>query len=185
MALVSTRIHRRRNRAINHIEPLANKWHEKLSNHKESLKIKYLPGSNLIGKEEELTWRLNIEEQLKLQRSDEERLGRCKVGPHRDEINFLINNAGARRFGSSGQQRTLILALKLAELELVTQSYGEPPLLLLDDVLAELDQTRQILLLEAVGKEHQCLVTATHLESFEGEWIKNSQILEAEKLKKN
>ena len=63
-----------------------------------------------------------------------------------------------------------MLGLKLAELELVTQLCGEPPLLLLDDVLAELDPTRQQLLLEAVGESHQCLVSATHLEGFGGGW---------------
>ena len=185
MALVSTRIHRRRNRAINYLQPIARKWHKTLSNGKEQLDLKYLPGSSLEGEEEELSWRLSIENQLKSQREEEARLGRCKIGPHRDEINFLLNNAAARRFGSSGQQRTLILSLKLAELELVTNSYGEPPLLLLDDVLAELDPSRQLLLLEAVGKDHQCLVTATHLESFEGEWIKSSQILQAENLQQS
>ena len=82
----------------------------------------------------------------------------------------------------SGQQRTVVLALKLAELELIDELYGEPPLLLLDDVLAELDPTRQLLLLEAVGEKHQCLITATHLSSFEGDWITNSQIIEANKL---
>ena len=70
-----------------------------------------------------------------------------------------------------------MLGLKLAELELVTQLFGEAPLLLLDDVLAELDPTRQHLLLEAVGQEHQCLVSATHLSGFEGGWREHSQIL--------
>ena len=185
MALVSTRIHRRRSRAISYLQPLASNWHQTLSNGKEKLDLQYLPGSHLEGEEEELSWRLAIEDQLKKQRDEEVKIGRCKVGPHRDEITFLLNDAAARQFGSSGQQRTLILSLKLAELELVTNSYGQPPLLLLDDVLAELDQTRQLLLLEAVGKEHQCLVTATHLESFQGEWIKSSQILQAENLQQN
>ena len=107
----------------------------------------------------------------------EERLGSCRVGPHRDEVALLLGGTPARRFGSAGQQRSLVLGLKLAELELVTQLFGEPPLLLLDDVLAELDPTRQHLLLEAVGQEHQCLVSATHLNGFEGGWREHSQIL--------
>ena len=76
-----------------------------------------------------------------------------------------------------------MLGLKLAELELVTQLCGEPPLLLLDDVLAELDPTRQQLLLEAVGESHQCLVSATHLEGFGGGWQQQAQILGARDLR--
>ena len=92
------------------------------------------------------------------------------MGPHRDEVAMLLGEEPARRFGSAGQQRTLVLALKLAELELVQQLWGEPPLLLLDDVLAELDPRRQELLLEMVGTGHQCLVSATHLASFSDTW---------------
>ena len=75
------------------------------------------------------------------------------------------------------------MALKLAELELIEELFGEPPILLLDDVLAELDQTRQLLLLDAVGEAHQCLVSATHLDAFEGNWQRQSQIVEAKLLK--
>ena len=147
-----------------------------------NLQLSYLPGSLLDGEEKEESWRLSIEQQLLAQRPNEERLGRCKVGPHRDEVDLLLNGTPARRFGSAGQQRTLVLSLKLAELELVEELFGEPPILLLDDVLAELDPVRQLLLLEAVGDAHQCLVSATHLESFEGDWQKYSQVVEVELL---
>ncbi len=177
MALVSTRIHRRRQRALRHLEPLAARWQTHLSKGVEKLRLSYCPGCQLEGEEAEEPWRLGIEKQLKLERPQEERLGICKIGPHRDEVGLLLNDVEARRFGSAGQQRTVVLALKLAELELVGQIYGQPPVLLLDDVLAELDPTRQLLLLEAVGEDHQCLVTATHLGAFEGEWHRHSQIL--------
>ncbi|MCH2565429.1 MAG: DNA replication/repair protein RecF, partial [Prochlorococcus sp. ALOHA_A2.0_51] len=179
MALVSTRIHRRRSRALARLEPLAARWQETLSKHKERLRLDYQPGSQLEGEEAEEPWRLAIETQLLGQRSEEERLGSCRIGPHRDEVRLLLNDSEARRFGSAGQQRTVVLALKLAELELVGELCGEPPLLLLDDVLAELDPGRQLLLLEAVGEKHQCLVSATHLEGFQDEWQQRSQIIEA------
>ncbi|WP_241434043.1 MULTISPECIES: DNA replication/repair protein RecF [unclassified Prochlorococcus] len=178
MALVSTRIHRRRKRALNHLQPLAAKWQKRLSKGQELLELQYLPGSILEGDEKELDWRLSIEKQLAKQRDDEERLGVCKVGPHRDEVVFLLNSAPARKFGSAGQQRTLVLALKLAELELVGSIYQDLPILVLDDVFAELDPMRQFLLLEGVGEDHQCLISATHLDAFEGNWKKQSQILE-------
>ena len=174
MALVSTRIHRRRLRALARLEPLAAVWQERLSEGREHLQLCYTPGSALIGEEQEESWRLAIEQQLRDQRSEEERLGSCRVGPHRDEIEMRINGTAARRFGSSGQQRTLVLALKMAELQLVGELCGAPPLLLLDDVLAELDPTRQLALLEAVGENHQCLVSATHLDAFEGGWRQQS-----------
>ncbi|MFP3422412.1 DNA replication and repair protein RecF, partial [Bacillus sp. SIMBA_161] len=87
------------------------------------------------------------------------------VGPHRDEVAFRINETPARSYGSQGQQRTLVLALKLAELELIETVVGEPPLLLLDDVLAELDLDRQNQLLSAIEDRFQTLITTTHLNS--------------------
>ena len=178
MALVSTRIHRRRSRAIRHLMPLASLWQKRLSNDQEDLQIDYLPGSELVVQEDEFAWRISIENQLLAQRHEEERLGSCRIGPHRDEILFSINGVPARRFASAGQQRTLVLALKMAELELIGKLFGESPILLLDDVLAELDPHRQLLLLESVGEKHQCLISATHLEAFEGDWQKHSQVME-------
>ena len=177
MALVSTRIHRRRQRALQRLQPIAQHWQAYLSAGTEALELRYQPGSRLEEEEAEEPWRLSIEEQLRAQRSEEERLGSCRVGPHRDEVGLMLGGTPARRFGSAGQQRSLVLGLKLAELELVTQLFGEPPLLLLDDVLAELDPSRQRLLLDAVGNDHQCLVSATHLDGFDAGWRAQSQIL--------
>ena len=183
MALISTRIHRRRRRALQRLEPIAQHWQSHLSSGKELLQLHYQPGSRLDGEEAEEPWRLAIEEQLRNQREDEERLGNCRIGPHRDEINMVLGETPARRFGSAGQQRSLVLGLKLAELELVKELCGEPPLLLLDDVLAELDPIRQQLLLEAVGNDHQCLISATHLDGFHGGWRQEAQILGENELK--
>ena len=177
MALVSTRIHRRRQRALQRLQPIAQRWQAYLSAGTEALELRYQPGSRLEEEEAEEPWRLSIEEQLRAQRSEEERLGSCRVGPHRDEVGLMLGGTPARRFGSAGQQRSLVLGLKLAELELVTQLFGEPPLLLLDDVLAELDPSRQRLLLDAVGNDHQCLVSATHLDGFDAGWRAQSQML--------
>ena len=178
MALVSTRIHRRRRRVLNRLLPIASSWQQHLSNSKETLNIVYIPGSKLEGEESERIWRESIERQLLEMRPEEEVTGNCRIGPHRDDVQFLLNEVDARRFGSAGQQRTIVLALKLAELELIKTLYGKSPILLLDDVLAELDPNRQILLLEAVGQKHQCLISATHMESFEGEWARNSQLMQ-------
>jgi DNA replication and repair protein RecF len=180
MALVGTRLHRRRGRALERLEPLAQLWQERLGGGKEVLELLYRSGTRLeaeaTGTGEEV-WRSALLDQLLQQRSEEERLGQCLVGPHRDEIELLLGGAPARRYGSAGQQRTLVLALKLAELDVVHAVVGEPPLLLLDDVFAELDPRRQNLLLEAVGNGHQCLVSATHLECFNGGWRSDAQVV--------
>ena len=177
MALVGTRLHRRRWRALRRLEPLAAAWHACLSGGREQLELSYRSGSTPPDHDSEADWCQSLSEQLLLQRANEWRLGQCSVGPHRDEIALLLGGQPARRYGSAGQQRTLVLALKLAELDLVQQVVGEPPLLLLDDVLAELDPTRQQLLLEAVGQGHQCLVSATHLDAFSGGWRQASQLV--------
>ncbi len=177
MALIGTRLHRRRHRAVARLEPLAAGWQHRLSGGRDALRLVYRPGSQLGEPEAEEPWRQALSEQLLAQRAEEQRLGSCSVGPHRDEVELLLGDQAARRYGSAGQQRTLVLALKLAELELVEQVVGEPPLLLLDDVLAELDPTRQQQLLEAVGEGHQCLVSATHLEAFSGGWRRRCQVV--------
>ena len=177
MAVIGTRLHRRRARALRRLEPLASAWQQRLSGGRELLELAYQSGTKLEGVEAEEPWRAALQEQLAAQRSEEWRLGQCSVGPHRDEVGLLLGGQPARRYGSAGQQRTLVLALKLAELELVGEVIGEPPLLLLDGVLAELDPGRQHLLLEAVGEGHQCLVSATHLEAFKGGWRQDSQVI--------
>jgi DNA replication and repair protein RecF len=178
MALIGTRLHRRRLRGVGGLQPPGAAWQERLSGGREQLLLRYQPGSVLEGEEAEAPWRDALLEQLHRQRPEELRLGQCSVGPHRDEIALELGGQPARRYGSAGQQRTLVLALKLAELELVRQLWGEPPLL--DDVLAELDPGRQQLLLEAVGEGHQCLVSATHLGAFSGGWHQRSQVVTVE-----
>ena len=181
MALVGTRLHRRRYRALQRLQPLAALWQERLGGGGERLSLLYRSGTVLDPEPEEARqeelWRQALEEQLRQQRPEETRLGSCQVGPQRDEIELQLAEQPARRYGSAGQQRTLVLALKLAELELVGRVVGHPPLLLLDDVLAELDPERQQLLLEAVGEGHQCLVSATHLGAFRGGWTRAAQVV--------
>lgn len=180
MAVIGTRLHRRRHRALQRLEPLAAAWQSRLSGGREQLRLAYRSGTQLQGPDAEEPWRQALASQLLAQRAEERRLGQCGAGPHRDEVELLLSEQPARRYGSAGQQRSLVLALKLAELELVQQVVGQPPLLLLDDVLAELDTQRQGLLLEAVGEGHQCLVSTTHLDAFSGGWRQHCQVIRME-----
>ena len=85
------------------------------------------------------------------------------VGPHRDDIAFFINQMDAN-FGSQGQHRSLVLSLKLAEIKLIESITKETPILLLDDVMSELDNNRQLKLLETISQDIQTFITTTTLE---------------------
>ena len=179
MSLISTRIFRRRRRALIKIKPYVEYWHNHLSKSKEQIGLNYLPSIENISQEEEEEEFISrkIQEQLFSQRSIEALTGKCNLGPHRDDIEFLINDISVRKYGSSGQQRTFILALKMAELDLLRNTLNIPPILILDDVLAELDITRQNLLLNSVGKESQCIISATHLDKFNKAFLDSSQMI--------
>lgn len=111
--------------------------------------------------EEEIAARLLHE--LEYARERDLRLGFTSVGPHRDDVRIMIDGQEARGFCSQGQARTAALALKLAETEIFKQLAGEPPILILDDVLSELDLPRRKKLLGRVAGL-QCILTCTHAE---------------------
>ena len=98
------------------------------------------------------------------------------VGPHRDDVSFFINGIEAKKFASQGQQRTVVLSLKLAELELIKQKIDDTPVLLLDDVLAELDNIRQNYLLNAIGDNIQTIITSVDTLHFDDEYLKDVEI---------
>ena len=183
LAVAGTRVIRRRDRVLERLVPLAKVWHESISGNTELLDIIYQPNVNL----ELPNYSLSITPPEKIQQAffdkirtraiAEKQQGISLVGPHRDDVIFSINQTPARSYGSSGQQRTLVLALKLAELQLIEEVVKEPPLLLLDDVLAELDINRQNQLLDAIQDRFQTLITTTHLGAFDAQWLKHTQIL--------
>jgi DNA replication and repair protein RecF len=176
LAAIGARVIRRRSRVIDRIAPLAQAWHQSISNSAEQLEIRYLPNVEGGGDDAAAVQEAFLEK-VKLRAIAEQHQGTTLVGPHRDEVEFTINQTPARQYGSQGQQRTLVLALKLAELKLIETVVGEPPLLLLDDVLAELDLTRQNKLLETIQDRFQTLITTTHLGAFDSLWLRSSQIL--------
>jgi DNA replication and repair protein RecF len=96
--------------------------------------------------------------------------GMSLIGPHRDELRFLSGGRDLRAYGSRGQQRTAALALKLAEVAVMSAQLGEPPLLLLDDVMSELDGARRSALLALLANATQAIVTATDWEDFSPEF---------------
>lgn len=129
--------------------------HDKLSGHKEQLRLVYEPSVEADA----------FEKVLFSKRDNDIRLKTSGTGPHRDDINFIVNGIDIRKFGSQGQQRTAALSLKLAEIELVKRKINDTPILLLDDVLSELDSFRQNYLLESI-KDIQTVITCTGLDEF-------------------
>jgi DNA replication and repair protein RecF len=100
--------------------------------------------------------------------------GNTLLGPHRDDLSFLVNKKDVQTYGSQGQQRTTALSLKLAEIELIQSEVGEYPLLLLDDVLSELDDYRQTRLLETFKEKVQTFVTTTNVSGIAHDMIKQA-----------
>ncbi len=93
--------------------------------------------------------------------------GNTQLGPHRDDLSFFLNDVDMRIFASRGEWRSLVLSLKFAEIELLTQENDALPILLLDDVFSELDASRQRYLFDKIG-DIQTFVTTTHSSFFEG-----------------
>ena len=100
------------------------------------------------------------------------------VGPHRDDLRFFSDEMDLKKFGSQGQQRTAVLSLKLSELEFIKSEVGEYPVLLLDDVLSELDESRRANLLQFIHKRIQTFITTTDIHDFKD--LKSVQFISCE-----
>ena len=117
-------------------------------------------------------------EKIIARRSEDIRRGTTSLGPHRDEIRFLSNGIDLGTFGSRGQLRTTLLALKLAEVSWLKEKNGDWPVLLLDEVLAELDDTRRQDLLDRLADTEQSLLTTTDLALFSDDFRKTAGLWE-------
>jgi DNA replication and repair protein RecF len=104
------------------------------------------------------------------------RQGVSLVGPHRDDLAFLADGVDMHTYGSRGQQRTVALSLKLAEVATVRAMSGEEPILLLDDIMSELDPDRRAWLLAAIAPEQQVILTATETEHFTPEFLMHATV---------
>jgi DNA replication and repair protein RecF len=160
LALECARIVSKRQAFCNSLKDLASDAHLRVSGGKEKLELTYqtaIVGDTIAEKQQTA---LNL---LKTSLNRDFELRYTTTGCQRDDIKFCVNGIDVREFGSQGQQRTSSLALKLAELAVFKQMTGDYPVLMLDDVLSELDLTRQKQLL-TFDKDIQIILTATHLE---------------------
>lgn len=163
---------------LKEIERIASEKHHIISE-TEKLEIKY--DCSFLNMETELEAIASAFHQSLVERKIEEaRRGQACVGPHRDDIIFYINGNEATKFASQGQQRTVVLALKLSELDIITAKTGDEPVLLLDDVLAELDDLRQNYLLKSISENTQTIITSVDTVLFEKEFLKDVKIYKIE-----
>ncbi len=140
---------------IEQLDGIIGPIHGNLSGEKETLRILYEPNVEADA----------FEDVIRRSRQQDIKQKTTLTGPHRDDLSFIINGIDIRRFGSQGQQRTAALSLKLAEIELVEKTVYDYPILLLDDVLSELDSSRQNQLLAGIN-HIQTVITCTGLEEF-------------------
>lgn len=149
----------KRQEALKKINMLANLMHRKLTVSKENLAVQYV--INNLNKEAAINYSEWLKAKLQEIGSDDIRRGTTSAGPHRDDLVFYVNGRNLKLYGSQGQQRTGIIALKIAEIEYLKAETGEYPVLLLDDVMSELDKERRCQLLGFIKDRIQTFITAT------------------------
>ena len=163
-----------RKKYLSELEKIAKIKHSSMAENEE-LKIKYQTITEEDLSIEEL--KNLIYQKLNEIKTEEIRRMQCLIGAHRDDIDFYINDIDSKKYASQGQQRTIVLALKLAELQIIKEKNNEIPLLLLDDVLAELDNIRQNFLLSAIDDEIQMVITSVDTLAFDEEFLENVDIV--------
>lgn len=172
-----------RQRMVSSLNEQADNLQATISGGREHLRIDYRPSFRVDpvwSPEESLQ---HYREQLREVRRKEIYQGVCTLGPHRDDLEFMVNGVNMLTYGSRGQQRTVALSAKLAELAYMRMATGEEPILLLDDVFSELDSSRREYLLQHILQHDQVLITATDFTSFPAEILATAhtyQVVEGE-----
>ena len=179
--------------AVREIERLASPIQTELSAGREALRLDYQPAydplrttnsqmnfkmdtvldRSMVGVEE---LQAGFRERLKALRAEEISRGQTTIGPQRDDLRFVVNKNDLGDYGSRGQIRTTLLALKLAEVRWMKERTGEWPVILLDEVMAELDLQRRADLLKHVSGAEQSLFTTTDLKLFDEEFCTDAQV---------
>jgi DNA replication and repair protein RecF len=186
----------RRRKAVAELSRLAAPIHRELSNGMEYLEVIYRPNFDpALPPAQSEPYQIGLDDSrppngfgdgdlraafgaaLADRRREEIARGMTLIGPHRDEMRFLANGMDLGDFGSRGQQRTAVLALKLAQVAWMRERTREEPVLLLDEVLAELDPHRRRCLLARIGQSDQTIVTTTDVNRFEQDFLREARML--------
>jgi len=184
----------RRREVIAELEELAKAIHLELTGQDEHLSLRYEPSIRMPEKWYQIPLGLDSEmrsgtrysvssltesflEQLREITGEEVQRGMSLIGPHRDDLRFLAGGVDMRIYGSRGQQRTVVLALKLAEAKLLAKETGEQPVMLLDEVMSELDEARRHYLMMAINRSQQAILTTTHWNAYSPEFLAQATLL--------
>lgn len=168
VAIISERL-----QLLDEIKDYAKDIHEYISSGTEFLSFEYKTNTG-IKKEMNANEMYNaLQTRLKNKRSADIALGYTSLGPHRDDFDILLNDFSLRNYGSQGQQRTAVLALKMSELKVIEAYTKQKPVLLLDDVMSELDFTRRDKLIKSLS-DTQIFITCTNPEQLDLDWYENS-----------
>lgn len=189
----------RRQQIVARLDEIAGRIHPELTGYNEFLRFSYQPrldlgyytahqlsfdlnsrflreGSLLTLQEVERRFRKTLQNV----RQEEFARGMTVVGPHRDDVRFLVNDVDMTLYGSRGQQRTSALTLRLSQMALIEEKRNDPPLLLLDDVMSELDQMRRHYMINLLSQYSQVFMTTTDLAPFPKDFLASTRIIRVE-----
>lgn len=153
-----------------------------ISNNKEELEVIYkssvLDSLNIDSVNDENFNENKLAHIIMKKMNDDITNGNTKIGVHHDDLTFLINGLDAKNYASQGQQRSIVLSLRLSEISFLKEKTGSYPVLLLDDVLSELDKTRQSKLLDAIDRNIQTFITTPTISDIREELVKDASVFE-------
>ena len=184
LAKVALYITKERVSFVQDISKLTYKNMLNISNGQETLKIKYkssvLDALNISEINDESFTEENLTKVMMKKSFDDIMRGSTKIGPQHDDLEFYINDLDAKMYASQGQQRSIVLSLKLAEINYLKEKTGTYPVLLLDDVLSELDKNRQLKLLDAINENVQTFITTPSISDIKEDLLKKAKVFKIE-----
>ena len=184
LAKVALYITKERVSFVQDISKLTYKNMLNISNGQETLKIKYkssvLDALNIAEINDESFTEENLTKVIMKKSFDDIMRGSTKIGPQHDDLEFYINDLDAKMYASQGQQRSIVLSLKLAEINYLKEKTGTYPVLLLDDVLSELDKNRQLKLLDAINENVQTFITTPSISDIKEDLLKKAKVFKIE-----
>ena len=184
LAKVALYITKERVSFVQDISKLTYKNMLNISNGQETLKIKYkssvLDALNISEIDDESFTEENLTKVMMKKSFDDIMRGSTKIGPQHDDLEFYINDLDAKMYASQGQQRSIVLSLKLAEINYLKEKTGTYPVLLLDDVLSELDKNRQLKLLDAINENVQTFITTPSISDIKEDLLKKAKVFKIE-----
>ena len=184
LAKVALYITKERVSFVQEISKLTYKNMLNISNGQETLKIKYkssvLDALNITEINDDFFTEENLTKVMMKKSFDDIMRGSTKIGPQHDDLEFYINDLDAKMYASQGQQRSIVLSLKLAEINYLKEKTGTYPVLLLDDVLSELDKNRQLKLLDAINENVQTFITTPSISDIKEDLLKKAKVFKIE-----